>query len=895
MINRPAQSNYSSDAASSGHTAPLWHCMKPDEAIRLLGSNDQGLSPQKVAERQDRYGANALPDRAQRSILRMLSDQFSDALIVVLIAAAFVAGIVGEPQDSILILLIVAANAVFGIVQEFRTERSLAALRRLAAPSARVLREGSISLIPAIDLVPGDIILLEAGDAVPADIRLLHAADLRIDESMLTGESAPVEKSADVLDDAELPIGDRLNLAFKGTLVTHGHCRGVTIGIGLQTELGRIAGLLEATPPSATPLQRRLAIFSRKLAIAIVLICLLLFALGVWRGEPVLLMFLTAVSLAVAAVPEALPAVVTMSLAFGASKMGGKNALMRRLPAVETLGSVAYICADKTGTLTENKMRLERIVIDGATHTALSEIDGDLRTQAGRALALSNDVDVDAVGNLTGDPTELALIEATTAYGFDKLRLERQFPRIGELAFDSERSRMSTLHGAGDGAVLYCKGAPETVLLRCNAHITGGLFDRARELQQAEQLARSGYRVLAVACRMYGRAPQALSAEAEDQLTLICLVALIDPPRVGVKAAVSECIAAGIVPVMITGDHPGTARAIAKRLGITSDEEDVLTGGEMNKMSDAEFARRAKHVRVYARASPHQKIRIVSALQEQGAFVAMTGDGVNDAPALKLANIGVAMGAKGTDVAREAADMVLLDDNFATIVAAVQEGRRIYDNIRKFVKDTMSSNSGEIWTLVLAPLFGLPIPLLPAHILWINLVTDGLPGLAFSAEPADRDIMRRPPRAPGEHLFAGGTWQHIVWFGLFVGGVSVASQAWALSRDVEYWQTIVFTVLTLSQLFHSLAVRSERESLFAIGLFSNLPMIGAVLLAVLLQLMIIYSPLLNAIFHTQPLPAFDLAVCLGLSALSLVAVELEKWMIRCGFIFGESRHQEMGE
>ncbi len=880
MTDRPVQQIFPVDAEAPGSNSPPWHCLERDEVIRLLESNDQGLSCRMAAERLSRHGANVLPEQGQRSVWHMLLAQFSDALIVVLIGAAIIAGIIGDPQDSILILLIVVVNAVFGVVQEYRAEQAIAALRQLAAPSARVLREGAVATIPADELVPGDMVLLEAGDAVPADLRLLEGADLQIDESMLTGESTPVDKTAEVLDATDLPIGDRSNMVFKGTLVTRGHCRGVVIGTGMQTELGRIASLLSTTTPAATPLQRRLATFSSRLAIAIIGICALFFIFGVSRGEPVLLMFLTAVSLAVAAVPEALPAVVTISLAFGASKLGTKNALIRRLPAVETLGSVSYICADKTGTLTENKMRLERIVSDGNEVATLAELDEEIAAEAGRALALSNDVRSDGEGHLSGEPTELALVEAADASGFQKSRLEAEFPRIAELAFDAERARMSTLHDANGAAVLYCKGAPEAVLPRCISHIGGGSFDCVRELERAERLAGQGYRVLAVAYKEFENAPQRLTSESESELTLICFAALIDPPRKGAEAAVRECIAAGIVPVMITGDHPGTARAIAARLGIATDSDDVLTGRQIDEMSEADFARCVEHIHVYARASPQQKIRIVAALQEHGGFVAMTGDGVNDAPALKLANIGVAMGQKGTDVARQAADMVLLDDDFVTIVSAVREGRRVYDNIRKFVKDTMSSNSGEIWTLVLAPLFGLPIPLLPIHILWINLVTDGLPGLAFTAEPADRHIMHRPPRAPGESLFAGGMWQHILWFGLFVGGVSVASQAWALSRGVEYWQTIVFTVLTLSQLFHSLAVRSERDSLFTIGLLSNIPMVGAVLLAAALQLMIIYFPPFNAIFHTQPLPALDLAICVGLSALSLVAVEAEKWFMR---------------
>jgi Ca2+-transporting ATPase len=605
-----------------------------------------------------------------------------------------------------------------------------------------------------------------------------------------------------------------------------------------------------------------------------------IFIIGLLRGEPPILMFLTAVSLAVAAIPEALPAVITVSLALGAAKMSRKNALIRRLPAVETLGSVTYICADKTGTLTENVMSLEQVVIGDATYDRLRE-DGSASMQLlGQALALSNDVRSDGDGKLVGDPTEIALYQAAMAAGQIKAKLEKTLPRIAELSFDSERKCMSTLHRDGRDVLMFCKGAPEYILPKCRDWVGDEAFDAASVLNSAERLADRGYRVLALACRRLVTVPVLLNGAIEDQLLLLGLVALIDPPREGVEAAVGECKAAGIVPVMITGDHPGTARAIAMRLGICSEADGVFTGGDLERMSSKEFEAKVEQVRVYARVSPEQKICIVRTLLERGQFVAMTGDGVNDAPALNMANIGVAMGKKGTDVAREAADMVLLDDNFATIVSAVREGRRIYDNIRKFINYTMSSNSGEIWTLLLAPFFGLPIPLLPIHILWINLVTDGLPGLAFTAEPAEPGIMRRPPRQPNESVFAHGVWQHICWFGLFIGGLCIASQAWAYARGVEYWQTVVFTVLTISQLFHSMAIRSERESLFTIGIFSNPAMLGAVLLTIALQLMIIYVPVFNGIFHTQPLPLFDLAVCFGLSTLVLVAVEFEKWLIR---------------
>jgi Ca2+-transporting ATPase len=508
--------------------------------------------------------------------------------------------------------------------------------------------------------------------------------------------------------------------------------------------------------------------------------------------------------------------------------------------------------------------------------------------ELGQAMALNNDV-AEKDGKPAGEPTELAMFEAAHMAGFDKSVLEQAKPRLAVIPFDSMRKQMTTLHQTAEAVTAYIKGAPEQVLQQCNRGLDDdgvAAFEAEAVLAEAAQLANEGYRVLAFAKREFSRLPESLDAQTvERDLTFLGLVALIDPPRPEVPQAVNDCQTAGITPVMITGDHPGTAMAIARRLGITDDDRAMLSGDELAKISDEKFARLAETIRVYARVTPEQKLRIVKALQVNGEFVAMTGDGVNDAPALKRAGIGVAMGQKGTDVAREASDMVLLDDDFSTIVRAIRAGRRIFDNIRKFIKDTMSSNSGEIWTLFLAPFLGLPIPLLPIHILWINLVTDGLPGLAFAAEPAEPGIMQRAPRPPEENIFAHGMWQHILWVGLFVGGVSIATLAWAISRDVSYWQTMVFTVLTVSQLFHSLAVRSESVSLFRIGLFSNLPMLGAVMLTLVLQIVVVYTPALNSIFHTQPLPMFDLAVCLALSSLVLFAVEIEKWLMRRGFIY----------
>ncbi len=871
-----------------------WHCLEVDEALLRLDASRDGLKDSQAKERLLDHGPNAIAEKPQRSIVVLLAGQFSDFMIVVLMIAAVISGFIGEVQDTIAIIVIVVLNAVIGAVQEFRAERAVAALRKMAAPEASLLRDGEVVTLPAVEVVPGDVVLLETGNMVPADMRLIEVEEMEADESALTGESEPVGKTEACLAEADLPLGDRRNLVFKGSTITRGRGRALVSATGMDTEIGRIAGMLGGEEGGKTPLQIRLARFGRYLALAVLAICAVVFTAGLFQGQPIMLMFLTAVSLAVAAIPEALPAVVTISLAFGARTLSRHKALVRNLPAVETLGSVTYICADKTGTLTENRMTAERFFTRGEWHPSQPGAEaGAPWSELCRAMALSNDV-AQMDGKPNGEPTELALYEAAGSAGFEKDRLEGELPRVGNLPFDSERKQMTTLHRAAEGGVLaYAKGAPERILGQCvDALGSDGpdAFEPDKVLAEATRMASQGYRVLGVARRAFDDMPDVSDAKAiERQLTFLGLVALIDPPRPEVPEAVASCRTAGITPVMITGDHPGTAAAIATRLGIMTKKDAVLTGRQLESMPDEHFDGVVASVKAYARVTPEQKLRIVKALQARGEFVAMTGDGVNDTPALKRANIGVAMGLKGTDVAREASDMVLLDDDFATIVRAIRVGRRIFDNIRKFIKYTMSSNSGEIWTLFLAPFLGLPIPLLPIHILWINLVTDGLPGLAFSAERAEPGIMDRPPRPPQESIFAHGMWQHIVWVGLFVGGISIMTQAWAISRDVEYWQTMVFTVLTMSQLFHALAVRTEKASLFAIGLFSNLPMLGAVAITFILQAAVIYVPALNGIFHTQPLPLFDLSVCLALSSLILFAVEIEKWLVRRGLIYTPSR------
>lgn len=829
-----------------------------------------GLDEAEAALRAVQHGPNEISGGERRGPAALLAEQFKDFMVLVLLGAAVVSGLVGDLVDTLAIVLIVLLNALIGFVQAWRADRALAALQQLAAARATVLRGGQRLLVPASQLVPGDIVLLEAGNQVPADLRLIEIAQLRVDESALTGESVAVDKHVRPLHEASAPLGDRLNMAFKGTTAAHGRGTGLVVATGMATELGKVAGLLDRAGPLQTPLQLRLAAFGKRLALVVLAICVLIFVIGVLRGEAPVLMVLTAVSLAVAAIPESLPAVVTVLLALGAKRMVAHNALVRRLPSVETLGSVSTICTDKTGTLTLNRMHAEQVLAEG-----------DALAETLRAAALCNDAVRSADGRWQGDPTETALAERAAAGGYDRAALETVSPRLAELPFDAERKRMSTLHRDGDRFVLYVKGAPESLLPRCTTRWHGAgprPLDQEAAMRQAEALAAQGLRVLAFARREMGTAELSAGADGvERELALIGLIALIDPPRAEAEAAVRDCLAAGITPVMITGDHPATARAIAQRLGIVdAPDAPVLTGSALATMDDATLRERCGQVRVYARVDPAQKIRIVQALQSLGRFVAMTGDGVNDAPALKRADIGVAMGRGGTDVAREAASLVLLDDNFATIVAAVREGRRIYDNIRKFVRYAMTGNSGEIWTLFLAPMLGLPIPLLPIHILWVNLVTDGLPGLALAAEPAERGVMRRPPRPPGESLFAGGLWQHVLFIGLLIGGLCLAVQAWALATGHAHWQTMVFTVLTFAQMAHVLAIRSESEPLWRQGLGSNAPLLGAVLLTLALQLATIYVPWLQPIFKTEALDAGELAICFGAAALVYLVAEAEK-------------------
>ncbi len=795
--------------AQKGTEAPIekntdriqWQCLSPLEAAGRLQSSPSGLTSDEASRRLERFGPNELIEKARKSLLMMFLDQFKDFMILVLVAAAVVAGMIGEPSDSIAIAVIVLLNAVLGFVQEYRAEKAMAALKKMAAPTATVIRDGKPQTIGAERLVPGDLVVLEAGNVIPADIRLIEAIQLRSEEAALTGESVPVEKHCLALTDGELPVCDRNNMVYKGTLVTNGRGQGLVTVTGMETELGRIAAMLQSQEEGKTPLQKRLTSFGKKLAYAVLAICAIVFVAGLLRGEPPLLMLLTAISLAVAAIPEALPAVITIALALGARKLVKQQALIRKLPAVETLGSVTYICSDKTGTLTLNRMTVEEVYADGGLFRAeeLPFSDGEGGAEVGlsrrkplglllTALALSNDAREDASGDVLGDPTEAALFILARDKGFRRERLDAVFPRLAELPFDSDRKLMTTFHPWDDGRVVsFTKGAVEEIVERSEEVLTAGgreVLDRSEILGLADRIAGDGLRALGYGLRIWDHLPDLQDpAEVEKGLTLLGIVGMMDPPRPEAAEAVALCRSAGIRPVMITGDHPLTARVIARRIGILDgDGQAVMTGRELERLPLAEFEKRVAEIRVYARVAPEQKLKIVKALQDQGQFVAMTGDGVNDAPALKRADIGVAMGITGTGVSKEAAHMILMDDNFATIVKAIREGRKIYDNIRKFIRYLLTTNSGEIWTIFLAPFMGLPIPLLPIHILWINLVTDGLPALALSAEPAEKNLMQRPPRNPRESILAQGLGVHAIWVGLLMAGVVLGLQAWVIRQ-----------------------------------------------------------------------------------------------------------------
>jgi Ca2+-transporting ATPase len=850
-----------------------WHRLSIQETFELLGTNRQGLSAFAAEEKLFQTGPNELEEGKKKSIAGMLLVQFKDVMILILLAAAIISGIIGDVTDTIVILIIVLLNAIIGFFQEYRAEKAMQALKQMAVTQARVLRDGNITWLPATELVPGDVVLLEAGSSVPADIRIIESINLQIEEAALTGESNSIEKITQALEIDDLPVGDKKNMAFKGTFVAYGRGRGVVIATGMQTELGRIAKMLQEEE-TLTPLQQRMASFGKKLSVLVLFLCVLFFVAGWLRGEDIIKMVLTSISLAVAAIPEALPAVITISLALAAKRMIRFNSLIRKLPAVETLGSVTYICTDKTGTLTKNKMHVEQVFVCGQLYEryALSSIKQQEQVMLLlHAFALNNDAFEDRDKNIKGDSTEIALMEVAIEQNVQP----DAWPRLAEIAFDSDRKLMTTFHNYHNKIISLTKGAPDILLQRC-VNVDAPILQ-----QQVDDMAAKGHRVLGFACRYWDELPENPNSEIhESGLQFIGLTGIIDPPREEVFNAVAQCKTAGIVPVMITGDHPLTAKTIAQRIGILSNENDmVITGQQLAALDIDSFLAKVEKIKVYARVSPDQKLHIVKTLQQKGHFVAMTGDGVNDAPSLKRANIGIAMGITGTDVSKEAAHMILLDDNFSTIVKAVREGRRIYDNILKFIKYLMTTNSGELWTLLLGPMIGLPVALLPIHILWINLVSDGLPAISLSFEKAEKDIMKRPPRPPQQSVFANGRGLHMIWVGMLMAGITLSAQGWAI-RNGLHWQTIVFNVLCLCQMGHVLGIRSERQSLFSAGIFSNKSLIAAVVTALILQFIITYTPFLQPIFQTEALTLNEFILVGVLSSLVFFAVEIEKAISR---------------
>jgi P-type Ca2+ transporter type 2C len=910
-----------------------WHTLDIVDLLQSLKTHMyQGLEEAEATRRLAEYGPNELTERGSKGPWRILWEQLAATMVIILIVAALLSAALGDYKDMIVILAIVVLNATLGFIQEYRAERALAALKKLAAPIVRVQRSGHVQEISARNLVPGDLVLLAAGNFVPADGRVVESFNLRIQEAALTGESEPVDKDPQRLTAVDLPLGDRHNMAYLGTIVTYGRGQILITATGMATELGAIATLMQTMEQEPTPLQRRLDHLGRILAVVALAIVGVIFVLGLLRGEALQAMFLTAISMAVAAVPEGLPAVVTIALALGAQRMLKRRALIRKLAAVETLGSVTVICSDKTGTLTENRMTVtvldvanQRIDLSDNLRTCeLSTITGDRQSAimaadstlalllAGGALCNDAVFEVTDAGQgdtrVVGDPTEGALIVVARHFGLPKADLNRTFPRIAELPFDAVRKRMTTVHATPITAlpqhaalaslwndalanqqtpyIAFTKGAVDSLLDQSNLVWMNGHTEtldsawRARIMAANDHLAHEGMRVLGLAFQPLPAAvANGQTEQLERNLIFIGLVGMIDPARTEVREAVATCIRAGIRPVMITGDHPLTAQAIARELGIASDGQ-ILTGLELDRLSTKELQAMVNEVAVYARVSPQHKLKIVEALQNRGHIVAMTGDGVNDAPALRKADIGVAMGITGTDVAKEAASMVLQDDNFATIVAAVAEGRVIYDNIRKFIKFLLSTNSGELWLMLVAPLIGMPLPLLPLQVLWVNLVTDGLPALALGLEPAERATMQRPPYPPSESIFGRRLGWHILWVGLLMGAITLGTGYWYWHNDRAEWQTMVFLTLTLAQMAHVLAIRSEHDSLFRIGLLSNKPLLAAVILTCGLQVAVVYLPFLQGFFSTVTLSAGDLALSIGLSSLVFWAVELEKWLMR---------------
>ena len=900
-----------------------WFDIGLKEIEDQLNTNRQsGLPAGEVKSRLHKYGYNKLKEKKKKSAWQMFFSQFKDFMVMVLIGAALISGLIGEVADTITILAIIIINACLGFIQERRAERSMDALKKLTAPEATVIRDGEEATIAASELVPGDLVLLETGDRIPADIRLIQLANMEVDESLLTGESVPVKKNDSIIDKRELGIGDQRNMAFSGTVITRGRGRGIVTATGMATEMGQIAGLMQNVEEEDTPLQKRLDQLGKWLVVLCLLISAIVVGLGIHQGKPLFQMFLAGVSLAVAAIPEGLPAVVTIALAIGVQKMIRRNAIIRKLPAVETLGCATVICSDKTGTLTQNEMTVRQVWIGGNTIEISGqgydpkgefitedekrvEIKGDI-AKALTISALCNNAALrksniaisgmfrrsknDRDWQISGDPTEGALLVLGAKGGVWRESLEKNISRIDEIPFDSERKRMTVIYrdqlGNKEAMV---KGAPDVVLNLCSRILINGqiipLTNSLREdiKEQNAKMANSALRVLALAYRSIEPGIKALDERVEKDLIFVALAGMIDPPRPQAKKAIQICKKAGIKTVMITGDHHLTAIAVARELEMASDDAKVVTGQELERMSDKEFATIANDVSVYARVSPKHKLRIVKTLKRLGHVVAMTGDGVNDAPAVKEADIGISMGKTGTDVTKEASAMVLSDDDFATIVSAIEEGRGIYDNIRKFIRYLLSCNVGEVLVMLLAALAGLPLPLLPIQILWVNLVTDGLPAMALGVDNNDPDIMDRKPRSPKESVFSQGLATKIALRGvqIAVGTLAVFIIGLVISnKNVELARTMAFTTLVFSQLFHVFECKSERHNVFEVGIFSNIYLVVAVAISATMQLLVLYLPFFQSVFRTVPLSWFEWSIILIVAGGKMMLTAVLHFIVR---------------
>ena len=858
----------------------MWYTKELNQIFNELNARQGGLTEDEASKRLEKYGANNLKEKKKESLFIKFIKQFNDFMIIVLIIAAIISAIVaktngsGDYIDSIIIIAIVIFNAIMGLIQEEKAEKSLEALKKMSAPNAKVRRNGKIQEIEASQVVPGDVVILEAGNYVPADCRLIDSYNLQIEESSLTGETLPTSKQADVILNANTAIGDLKNMAFATTIVVNGHAEAVVVETGMNTKVGQIAGMIIENESPETPLQKKLGEVGKTLAITCMIICGLIFLIGIWKQIPITEMFMTSVGLAVAAIPEGLPAIVTIMLSIGVTKMAKKNSIIRKLPAVETLGCSSVICSDKTGTLTQNKMTVTQI------RNAVGIVKNDDR----RFILELGTMCTDTIESqeVIGEATEVAITNAAVEMNLRKRDLYDQMQRINEISFDSKRKMMTTIHKIGSKYRIITKGAPDVLIKRCSQYYQSGriepIFSKRDALQEQNQMmAEDALRVIAIAYKDVEKLPREINSETiENELTFVGLIGMIDPPREGVKEAVKTCRKAGIKTVMITGDHLQTAKAIAKELGILRKGDLAINGETLEKMSQQELERDIMRYSVFARVSPEHKVRIVKAFQSTGAVVAMTGDGVNDAPALKNADIGIAMGKGGTDVAKNASDMVLTDDNFVTIVEAVKQGRNIYDNIKKAVHFLLATNIGEIVAIFVGLLLGIKSPLLAIQLLWVNLVTDSLPAIALGLEKAENNIMNRLPRNPRKSLFADGLWGKITTEGVMIGILTLV--AFSIGNNlysIEVGRTMAFLSLGILELVHSFNIKGE-ESIFKTGLFENRYLVGAFVLGTLLQVVVVVISPLAQIFDVVPLNSVQWLMTVIISILPVVIVELQK-------------------